>query len=327
MKRTAVRLLTTALVAGSATVGFLPLTASAATSSLTATTEGWYQRDPSCGQASGCLLAGVPSEVSGTVVTNPYPAGTLHVGYTGGQETARSVLAFALDSVGPLTGAVLEVPLDVDPANGDAQSSTAKVQVCLVTGDITPAAGSVAAPPATSCGQRATMRYVATPKPHLTADLAPILLGLPTTSGIALVPDGSAAGDTDAWHVTFSAHDRAGATTGPATLTLTTADAGTVTQEPQLPPVAEAPSVPVDGGLAALPDTGGFVQGPTADVPVASAPVTSPELSAPVTAGIVPTAQTVTVGYAYPGVWLLPLAFLVLVPLASRALTKELGPA
>jgi hypothetical protein len=85
--------------------------------------------------------------------------------------------------------------------------------------------------------------------------------------------------------------------------------------------------VPVDGGLAALPDTGGLVQGPTADVPVASAPVTSPELSAPVTAGIVPTAQTVTVGYAYPGVWLLPLAFLVLVPLASRALTKELGPA
>ena len=37
--------------------------------------------------------------------------------------------------------------------------------------------------------------------------------------------------------------------------------------------------------------------------------------------------RTVTVGYAYPGVWLLPLVFLVLVPAAARALTKDLATA
>ena len=35
-------------------------------------------------------------------------------------------------------------------------------------------------------------------------------------------------------------------------------------------------------------------------------------------------AQTITVGYAYPAVWLLPLVFLVLVPVATKALTRDL---
>ena len=39
------------------------------------------------------------------------------------------------------------------------------------------------------------------------------------------------------------------------------------------------------------------------------------------------TPRTITVGYAYPAVWLLPLVFLVLVPVAARALTRDLTPA
>ena len=38
-------------------------------------------------------------------------------------------------------------------------------------------------------------------------------------------------------------------------------------------------------------------------------------------------AQTVTVGYAYPAVWLLPLAFLLVVPMVAGALTRDLAPA
>ncbi len=325
MNRLAVRLTTAALVAGGVAFALAPMPASAESSAVKASTEAWYQPDPSC--SASCVLTTLPGEVSGQLVTNPYPAGTLHVGYAAGKETARSVLAFSLDDLtGALTGATLDVPLDVDPANGDAQSATAKVQVCLVTGDITKVEGSVATPPSTSCDTHATMTYVATPAPHLTADLAPILLGLPTTNGIALLPDATDAAETDAWHVTFSAHDRTGGTTGPATLTVTTADPTAEVPAPTLPPVAEAPTVPVSGGFAPAPDTG-FVAGPpVVDAPV-SAPVEAPQVPAPAAAPAqVPAAQTITFGYAYPAVWLLPLVFLILVPAAARALTKPLDP-
>lgn len=35
---------------------------------------------------------------------------------------------------------------------------------------------------------------------------------------------------------------------------------------------------------------------------------------------------TYTVGYAYPGLWLLPLLLLVVAPIVARALTKNLEP-
>jgi hypothetical protein len=325
--RNAVRLVTAAFVLGTAALGFVPLPASASDAPLTARTEGWYQPDPSCKQATGCLLANVPPAVSGMVVTNPYPAGTLHVGWAGGQETARSVLAFPVDGVaGTLIAAVLDVPLDVSATDGSAQPETAKVQVCLVTGDIVAAQGSVATPPSTSCTEHALLTYVATPAPHLTGSLAALLPGLPTTSGIALLPDASAA-QTDAWHVTFSAHDRTPATTGPARLTVTTST-GQVVDEPLLPPVAAPPAAAVTGGLAAAPTGVGsgpaLAAPPAVTAPVVMAPV-SPELAAPVTgAASVPVARTVTIGYAYPVVWLLPLGLLMVVPMVARALTRDL---
>ena len=317
------RIVTVVLVAGSAALGFLPIAASAGESSTKASTDGWYQPDPSCAQPSGCVLANVPPQVSGQLVTNPYPAGTLHVGWASSAETARSVLAFPLDNVtGSLSGARLDVPLDTEAANGDVQSATAKVQVCLVTGEIKAAAGSVETPPTTSCEQHAVMTYAATPAPHLTADLSPLLVGLRTTSGLALLPDATQDAGA-AWHVTFSAHDRTGSTVAPPTLTVTTEDASA--EEPVLPPVAEPPTVPVDSGFAPAPDTGsGFAPVPSVEVPSVSAPVTVVPQAAP---AAVPAAQTVTVGYQYPVVWLLPLAFLVVVPVASRALTKDLEPA
>jgi hypothetical protein len=40
----------------------------------------------------------------------------------------------------------------------------------------------------------------------------------------------------------------------------------------------------------------------------------------------VPQASTVRFGFQYPAVFLLPLVMLVLVPLAARALTRDLEP-
>ena len=88
-----------------------------------------------------------------------------------------------------------------------------------------------------------------------------------------------------------------------------------VVQPPTTAPVAVAPNLSA-GGPPVLPDT----TVPTVSDPVA-APVTQPQTQP------IAQPQTLTVGYAYPAVWLLPLAFLVLVPLAARALTKDLAPA
>jgi hypothetical protein len=246
----------------------------------------------------------------------------MHIGYAASTETARSYLVFGLESLtGTLTGAQLDVPLDVAPADGDLQSSTAQVQVCLATGAISVAEGSINVPPGVDCASHVPMTYVATPAPHLHADLAPLLLDLPATTGIALLPDPTKAGQTDAWHVVFSAHDRADAAkTPPATLSVTLSDEP-VDATPEQPAVDLPDPVvpPVDSGVAPSPPLAavGELPRPTG--------VGTPQVSVPQTP--VSSPRTITVGYAYPGVWLLPLALLVVVPLATRALTQDLSPA
>ena len=199
-----------------------------------------------------------------------------------------------------------------------AQPETSHIQVCLVSAPITATEGSVATPPQASCDQHATMSYVATPQPHLHADLAPLLQGLLTTTGVALLPDATKVSQADAWHVVFTAKDNAPVLK--LTVTPTTSDAGDF--------------VPVDVPSAPAVDTGtGSVTQPV--IPDTTTPVvpdtTVPDVQAPTVpqqqvAQPVAAPQTITVGYAYPVVWLLPLAFLVLVPLAARALTRDLTP-
>jgi hypothetical protein len=325
MRRTAARLLTGVLVLGSAGLGFLPLAHADQTQVVAPETEGWYQPNPSCAQASGCVTTGsLPVAPPVELPLSPYPAGTLHVGWAGAsKESARTYLSFPFAGLsGTLTGAVLDIPLDTAPADGDTQSATAKIQACLVTGATTAVDGSIAPPPATSCDQHAQVTYVATPAPHLHADLAPILVGLPTTSGIVLLPDATANTDTDAWRVVFSSHTRTDAAkTAPAALTLSIAEQPVVST-PESPTV-DLPAAPVDSGFAPAPSTG-FVAAPQVQAPQA------PAVVAPLVPAVVPpaapvtAAQTITVGYAYPAVWLLPLVFLVLVPMATKALTRDL---
>jgi hypothetical protein len=324
MRPAAVRLLTAVLVAGAVGLTFIPVAQAA--SKITPTTEGWYQANPTCDLPTGCLsLDALPvpvpvelPEIPVSAPLSPYPAGSLHVGWAAGKETARSYLAFPFETLtGTLTSAVLDIPLDTNVADGDTQSPTAKAQVCLATGPVVKVDASLNSPPAISCEQHATLTYVATPAPHMHADLAPLLLGLPTTSGIVVLPDATKNAETDAWRFVFSAHDRADAAkTAPATMTLGLN--GEDISPPEEFPEAEVPDVP--DPVAVDPGTG-FVSSPT--VPTINEPVapTVPQVQP------VPTAQTVTFGYAYPIVWLLPLVLLVLVPLATKALTKDLSPA
>jgi hypothetical protein len=319
--RLATRLVTAALVAGSAAIGFVPVASADETMSLVAATSAWYQPNPTCAQASGCVTTGslpVPPPVD--IPLSPYPAGTLHVGYSAGQETARSYLGFPVSSVdGTVTAATLDVPLDVTAADGSTQPESSHVQACLVSADIKRTEGSISPPPLASCEQHALLSYVATPSPHLHADLAPLLGGLLTTSGIALLPDATAP-KTDAWRVVFSSPARADAAkTEPPVLRLavTASSDGVPAVPADLPssaPVITGVTPPLSAGSPDLPAVT-VPEAPSVQQPVTS-PVTQP-VAAP---------RMITVGYAYPVVWLLPLLFLVLVPTVARSLTKDLTP-
>lgn len=319
--RHATRLVTAALVLGSGTLGFLPLAHASTVTTLTPSQEAWYQPNPTCAQASGCVTpATAPAAPPAAVPLSPYPAGSLHVGFVGGQETARTYLALPVGTLtGTLAAATLDVPLDITQADGSQAPETAKLQACLFTEAITPADGSIAAPPKVSCYASAPVTYVAMPTPHLHADLAPLAKGLLSSAGIALVPDATKVAQTDAWRVVFSAHSRVDAAkTQPATVTLTLEDRPT-----ELEPGF---TLPDDTGLGPIaPPVGtGFAPAPAVEAPAVEPPAVVP----PVAVDTTPVAQPtiITLGYAYPAVWLLPLVFLVLVPLTARALTKDLAP-
>jgi hypothetical protein len=323
-RRLAVRVLTAAFVAGSAAIGFVPVASADSTTTLVPSSAAWYQPNPTCAQASGCVTTGalpVPPPVD--IPLSPYPAGSMHVGYDAGQETARSYLAFPYSGVdGTVTAATLDVPLDLTAADGSTQPETSKVQACLVSAAITPTEGSIAQPPQVSCDQHALLSYVETPTPHLHADLAPLLTGLLTTSGIALLPDNTKVTQTDAWRVVFSSAGRADAAkTDPPVMKLAiTPTDSSFTDEP----VAVPSQAPVDTGTVTtpvIPDTNPVV-------PDTSTPGMDPVVQPPAQSQGQPVSQarTITVGYAYPAVWLLPLVFLVLVPMAARALTRDLSP-
>lgn len=336
MSRRLLRAAAASAVLGTAGLGFLPVAlADTSQTTLTPTAEAWYQPNPTCAQASGCVTPGaLPAAPPAAVPLSPYPAGTLHVGYTGGAETARSYLALPVDSVtGTLRAATLTVPLDIAEADGSTQPDTAHLQACLVTSPITPADGSVAEPPKISCDTHAVVKYLATPAPHLEADLAPLLQGLLTTDGIVLLPDGDTVTETDAWRVVFSAHNRADAAkTAPATITLTL-DTGTAEIPVNTPPATYVPP-PTDTGFPVIQPAGGtgFAAAPEAPAFQSPAINNTPAVAAPGPPAAQPATNPVAqilrlpFGAAYPAVWLLPIALLVLVPYVGRALLSDLTP-
>ena len=320
----AMRLGAAVLVAGSAALGFVPVAAAAAPVTLTPTTEAWYQPNPTCAAPPGCVSTGIlPAAPPATLPTSPYPAGTLHVGLSAGQETARSYLALPLSALtGTVQSATLDIPLDTSANDGSSSPETSHVQACLFSGPLAPADGSVDAPPTTSCRTSAALSYQAAPAPHLHADLGPLSAELPSATGLALLPDATKSTATDSWRVVFSAHTRTdSAKTAPAAVAV-------VVDEPAagggLP--ADVPTQPTTGiAVQPAPNTGFASQPmvPTAPLVPGGAPTVA--AGNPPVAGVpVAAPRTVTVGYAYPVVWLLPLGLLVVVPMIARLLTSDL---
>jgi hypothetical protein len=312
------RIVTAVLVSGSASFGFLPIAhASTETQVVNPSVEAWYQPNPSCTSPVGCVgLGSLPAAPPAPIPLTAFPAGSMHVAVDGGQETARTYLSFSLPLFdGTLTGANLDVPLDLAQADGSVTPESAIIQVCSFAGSINAANGSIDAPPTSSCTSSAKASYVATPAPHLHVDLAPLLNALSSGAGLVLLPDAASVAPTDAWHVVFSSHDRADAgKTAPATMsvTLDTTPAPSYTPPPVTTPVGTGVAPPALGPVALPPVA---VQPPAVSNPAPQVPVQP-----------VPQARTITVGYAYPTVWLLPLAFLLIVPVVARTLTRDLTP-
>ena len=328
-RRVAVRLITAGLVVGSAAIGFVPIASASTDVTLTPTVEAWYQPNPTCLTPAGCvtqeaLPVAPPAELPTLPATSPYPAGTLHVGVTAGAETARTYLRFPFEQLSgkTVTAATLTIPLDVTPESGSASPDLAKIALCATNSTkIEASEGTTNEPPASDCAVSVPATYVATPQPHLMANLGSLAAGLPQLTGLALLPDKSKATPTDAWHVAFSSRTRTDAAkTPPASLTVTLDDEapedfGTV-DEPVSPPETGGIT-----GVAPVPNTG-FVNTPSVQAPVTGA---APTVSGSVANPPVSQPQLRTVGYAYPAVWLLPLAFLILVPAVARSLTKDLS--
>lgn len=306
----------TRFVAAFAVVAAATLAGSGAASSATATTlrptaEAWYQPNPTCATPLGCSGVAPPP-------VSPYPDATLHVGVSGGQETARSFIAFPLRSVtGTITAATLTLPLDTKPLSGDTSSATAHLAVCVTHDPIEPVAGSFGARPGTDCSAAANAKYVPSPQPHFTVDLAPLVDALTAATGFVVLPDSTKITPTEAWRVAFSAHDRSDADAPPAPSLSVTVGAA---------PVDE----PAADESVFLPDLNVSLVDPLLGTGFAAAPTVVPTPRAPSILRVPGTVNApraiADVHYRYKVVWLLPLLLLALVPAIVRSLTKDLAP-
>ncbi|HWL65051.1 MAG TPA: hypothetical protein VNP73_03670 [Actinomycetota bacterium] len=294
---------------------------------VTTSKAAWYAQAPPC-TAIDCSV--VP-------LVSPYPEDTVHVAVSGGQETARTYVAFPIP-IDDVVGGTLELPLDVDPANGSVSPETANFMACLAATKFEPVRGSFAEPPKTQCRVGKPARYDEK-EVAFTVDLARFAdHWKKAEAALALVPSAGAVEGGETWHVVFPAgedqtqepEEQQPAPEIVATLeylseddplgTDSTVDLGTDT-------TTDPSGSIVDLGSSSGPsfdDGTGFTgaQPSTEEVPDVSVPTElSAEEAAPVASFVEGFAGP---GFAYPIVWALPLLLLVGLGAVGRALTKEL---
>ncbi len=325
------RMLLGLLVAGAAVLGFGPpaLAASGSTTVGTAS-EAWFRSTPSCALPTGCL--------SQEQATAPrYAPDTLHVGVNLGTEEARTHLRLdlaALPAGTKATGGMLRLPVATGPEDGTRSPETARIQACLLIDPVDEVDGSFDKPPAPDCAAASVPAVFVPPSGTAAAvfnvdlnPLASIWQSSPASGALALLPaDGSS--PTERWHVAFSQRDRTGEGVEPISAALSFVAQTVDTAE------AAAPALPVPDSAGA-----GDVPGlPPVSVEALSAPPpeqpppADPSLAAPLMtaaqpappAAVLPVAQLLSSEFRYPGVFLLPLLFVVAASWVGRALTRDL---
>jgi hypothetical protein len=306
--------------------------AGSGTATVKLAVDAWYAAGAACTSSpAGCLPAGAPAP--------PYPAKTLHAGVLAGQEESRTYLSLDLLSLPPgtaLTGGTLQLPI-AGPDDGTRAAESATLQACLVTATVKDdVEGTTEAPPSVDC-KKATSpaKYVAaagSAPEMLTVDLAPFAAAWSSGSlqqGIALLP----AADTSpasAWHVAMSAHDRSGSTVPAPTAQV--AYASSAASGDDFDDVSlDAPVADSTGSSSVS-----FAAAPLAPQPAELAPAAAPAVEpnvAPQAAPVAPAQPQITPqafvggGFAYPGVFLVPILLAAAGGWLAHALTRDLNTA
>jgi hypothetical protein len=274
-------------------------------------TEAWYQSLPIsiCGTPIGCPPP-LPLPVPGP--STIYPEGTLHVGVALGIELSRTYLRPALYSLpagAVLTGGVMTVPLIDDLKAGTINASGADMKACLVTAPVTDGVqGALEDPPLSNCN--VSSRAIVTAKGDaFTVNLAPFIAAWragKTNFGIVLLPDTS---KLSVWQVALAGRGSAGGARVTYSLTYTepVADVGT---PPSAPPAVSSPPPAVAEPPPVIPP---------------AVTTTAPPVQPPLVARPQAAAQPF-VGFKYPAVFLVPLAFLFGLFFLGRTFTRDATP-
>ncbi len=318
------------VLASSAAAATPPGAAGSGAATVGVSTDAWYAASSACtASPTGCLPAAPASAA--------YPAKTLHAGAAAGQEESRTYLTLnltALPAGTALTGGTLRIPVGTSQ-DGTLAPDTATLQACAVTASFKDdVEGSPAAPPAIDCKRAsAPAKYVAaagTAPEMFTVDLSAFASawsqGASTQSLVLLPAADTAAGST--WHVAMSAHDRDVA--APPHISALVSYASAVGDFDSTDTFGDAVTTPADTGgtsFAAAPlAPEATVQVPTSLSP--AVPVVAPQAPPAAPAQqFQPTAAISIGGFAYPGVFLLPILLAVAGGWLARALTRDLQPA
>lgn len=339
------------LLTGLATAGFAFLAVGGSAFAASGPTvvpdsaEAWYASTPvvNCASPVGCPPVAPPA-------TNSYPANTLHVGVSNGQETARSYVQPDLSGI-PISqmaiSGTMSLPLATIAGSGNSNTSSASLEACLATAAFPDGVqGSTGAEPKIDCSVHAKVKVG---KKAFTLDLTPFLAawnaGLPEY-GIALIPDLTGASPLTSWQVAFNGRKLKGATHISSALTLTSAGSsgttpgGTFTGSSGTGPSASAgsglslPSGSTGSSAATgLPASSSLNLGTLPNSAAGALPTTSGQ--APVLAGPASARPTIqaggpqlirNAGFQYPEAMLLPLAFLVGLVLVVKLLTGDATP-
>jgi len=134
-----------------------PAVPAPAVTALHITAEAWYQLTGvnTCSLPTGCT--DVPAPTTPDLPVNPtvYQADTLHVGWAGAVETARTYLKLARAKTttgGTVLGATLKLPVLTAAQTGTLLYQSAGIKACLVTQPFTDGVeGATSAPPAIDC--------------------------------------------------------------------------------------------------------------------------------------------------------------------------------
>ena len=287
------------------------------TSSVGVGSEAWYSFPATCDLPVGC----VP-------VPNVLPAGTLHVGVLAGLTT--SVTALLLDSMSlpsgaTIMGGTLSLPLDTAATDLSLQPETAGFKACLLTAAFSPGEGLTTPPPASDCTISNPATYETAPVPRYTVDLSTFFeawaAGKPD-HGISLEPFSTAKSQQETWQVAFFSKSNPKASTQSKISAVldyvaTSEGAGTITAG------TPAKSVPgaVAGTVAAIGTT--TTTGATTTAGITATTPTQVVSNGATAATVQSAAGFAGKGYAYPVVWLLPIALAGGAAWIGRLLTKD----